>query len=402
MQKLSLFILLISISFQAIASKVNASGFGWNASDATSALQSAIMSGADTIIINKQSGNWITRPNTFFDLSNKTVIFESGIVLQAKAGAFPGSCVDGFDISRDPRYGEQLYSENIFLMDLWCDNHYRQGIYGISTQHLLVNNCLLSNSSELNFLGSYGEIKTSPGMGNVKLNNLTVSNPNGWVTLNVTDGGGSPDTSCIFDYKKYTTLPQTSVTMTAQNRIIECSSQNSILESTRVSDNKNFPVSISYSIEGSAMHGEDFSRMNGFMIIPSNQASRKDTIYVLSDNSAEGAKCIIATLDPSPLFTSTLLPRFIFVYDCITGINDTPGNKKFTIFPNPVHNIAEIDIEGDYHGFIYIFDEKGRLVLMQETNDSQNFIDATRFANGIYFIKIQIDNKIQVEKIIKL
>jgi hypothetical protein len=626
MHKLFLIALIAAMSIKVNATIVYASQFGWNANDATSAFQSAVNSAADTIVINKQNGDWITGPNIFFDLSDKTLIFEPGVVFRAKAGAFAGSgdCLlkfvrgnnikvigygatflmnkaeyaamadsewrhslsinnsgniriyglklfgsggDGIDISGDPWYGEQLYSENIVLQDLWCNNHYRQGISVISAQHLLVkncwftntsgtlpmsgvdlepdkdfhrmadvvfekcrftgnygngiqlsfhnltsastplditfkecysaenhdisnsyaaaeiavtaaereavtgkvtfdrclvensqwtavnirkpadsyitgfndcvflnvsqnhankyntpiwievsdysqpcprfggaefNDCLLSYSTNLNFLGSYGEINTSPGMGNVKLNNLTVINPNSSVTMNLTDGGGSPDTTCIFDYKKYTSPPSTTVTLSAQNRIIECSGLNSTLESNRTSDNKSFPVAVSYLIDGTAVQGEDFNQMNGFMIIPSGQVSGRDTIYVLNDKSAEGAKCIITTLNTSSLFTSSSLPLFIFVYDCITGINDINADTKFTIFPNPAHDFIEIDFDEDYQGFIQVFSERGQLVLTQKANDKVNIIDVTGFSTGVYFIKIQIDNKIHSQKIIKL
>ena len=626
MHKLLIIALSAALSIKVNATIVYASQFGWNANDATTAFQSAIRSGADTIIVDKHNGDWITGPNLFSDLSDKTIIFEQGVVLRAKAGAFTGSgdCLlkfvrgnnikvigygatflmnkaeyaamadsewrhslsinnsgnimvyglklfgsggDGIDISGDPWYGEQLYSENIVLQDIWCDNHYRQGISVISVQHLLVkncwftntsgtlpmsgvdlepdkdfhrmadvvfekcrftgnygngiqlsfhnltssstpvditfrdcysaenhdisnpyasaeiditaaereavtgkvtfdkclvensqwtavnirkpadsyltsfndcvflnvsqdvtnkyntpiwievsdyskpcprfggaefNDCLLSYSTNMNFLGSYGEINTSPGMGNVKLINLTVINPNPSVSMNVTDGGGSPDTTCIFDYKKYTSSPSTAVTLSAQNRIIECSGLNSTVESIRTSDNKNFPLAVSYSIDGTAVQGEDFSLMKGFIIIPADQDSGSDTIYVLSDKSAEGAKSIITTLKTSSLFTSSSHPLFTFVYDCITGINDISTDSKFRMFPNPAHDFIEIDFNEEYRGLIEIYNERGQKVHSQQGNDKINIINTAGFLKGIYFIKIHQNDKIDTHKIIKL
>lgn len=626
-RKIFLFILLTRLALIANASKVSASDFGWNASDATTAFQSAIKSVADTIIINKQNGDWITGPNLFFDLSEKTIIFQPGVVLRAKTGAFPanGDCLlkfvrgynikiigygavfqmnkaeyaalndgewrhnlsinnssnievyglklngsggDGMYISGDAWYGDQLYSENIILKDLWCDNHYRQGISVISVQHLHVSNCWFTNTSgtlpmsgvdlepdnelhrmvdvifdkcrftgnygngiqlsfgrltsssvpvditfrdcyssgnhdisniytpaeivvssadreavtgevtfekclveksrwtavhvrkpadsyltvfndcvfldvskdasgidntplwieitdyynpcprfggvvfndclisyttDLHFLGSYGEAATSPGMGNVKLNRLTVINPNPNVSYDATSGGGSPDTTCRFDYKTFTTSPSASINFTAYDeRIIECSGKNSTFEAIRISENKNFPVAVTYSIGGNASEGEDFSRTNGFLIIPSLHDSRRDSIYVLKDEYPENAKYIFLSLDSNPLFTSASGPQVIFVWDCITGINDIPGGNKFTIFPNPVHDFVEIDSDEDYQGFIQFFNTRGQLVLIQKVNDKVNIIDATGLRAGVYIIMIQIDNKIHSQKIIKL
>jgi hypothetical protein len=626
MKRLFLALLLMTTEINTYATSVYASGFGWNANNATSAFQAAINSSADTIIIDKQSGDWIVGPNIFFDLYDKTLIFQPGVVLKAKTGAYPenGDCLlkfvrtnnikiigygatfqmnkaeyaamadgewrhslsinnssnievyglrlngsggDGVDISGDPWYGEQLYSENIVLKDLWCDNHYRQGISVISAQHLLVkncwftntsgtlpmsgvdlepdkdfhrmvdvvfdkcrftgnsgngiqlsfhnlsiasvpvdvtfrdcylsenhdvsnpyaaaeinisaadreavtgnakferclvensqwtavsmrkpadsfsasfddcvfldvskditnfyntpiwievtdysnpcprfggavfNDCLLSYNTALNFLGSYGEINTSPGMGNVKLNNLIVVNPKSSVTINVTDGGGSPDATCTFDFHKYTATPATAVSFTAQNRIIECSDKNSILESSRTADNVNFPVAISYSIDGTALQGEDFVRLNGFMIIPANLVSQSDTIFVLKDEYGEELKSMIAVLNTSPLFTTSSFPQTITVWDCTTGLSDIAIEEIFTVFPNPTYNYLEIRFTDYYTGSIQVMNKLGQTVLSLKGQGKTNRINTSGLAKSIYFIKIQTKDRIHLKKIIKL
>jgi len=625
-QKLFFLALIIFFEINAKASKVYASDFGWNANDATNAFQSAINSNADTAIVDLQASDWVVGPNKFFDLSDKTIIFEPGVVLKAKARAFTnnGDCLinfvranrikilgygatfqmnkaeyaelndgewrhnlainssnnievyglklvgsggDGVYISGDPWYGEQLYSENIVVKDLWCDNQYRQGISVISAQHLVVmncwftntsgtlpmsgvdlepdnelhrmldvvfkrcrftgnsgngiqislqnltnmslpvditfiecyssanhdtsnpyysaeislgaaardavtgnarferclvenskwtavhirkpadsylatfddcvflnvsiekpniyntpvwievtdysnscprfggavfNDCLLSYNSELNFLGSYGEIKTSPGMGNVQFNNLTVIHPNPSVTYNATAGGGSPDASCVFDFNKYTSAPATTINFTAQNRIIECYDKNSILESIRSSDNSIFPVAISYLVDGTAVHGEDFSRMNGFMIIPSNLVSQKDTIFILQDEKDERGKTISAALYESSLFKSESMPQIIFVWDCVTGITDNPFENKITVFPNPVYDFVKIQFADYFSGTIQLINDNGQVISSIKGRDKVNTINTKGLARGMYFIKIQIDDKNYIHKIVKL
>ena len=69
---------------------VLASSFGWKSGDATEAFVDAIKSNNDIIVIDKQPGEWIIQPTRFFDLKNKTIIFESGVVLRAKPGGFNG------------------------------------------------------------------------------------------------------------------------------------------------------------------------------------------------------------------------------------------------------------------------------------------------------------------------
>ena len=66
----------------------NAGWWGFDENDATDSVQSAINSGAKTVIIPNVGRDWIVRP--LFLVSNQEVIFEDGVVLMAKLGAFRG------------------------------------------------------------------------------------------------------------------------------------------------------------------------------------------------------------------------------------------------------------------------------------------------------------------------
>ena len=68
---------------------VNASSFGWNADDSTTALQAAFDSGASKVIIDRQAGDWISRP-LFITNSNIEVVLADGVTLMAKRGEFYG------------------------------------------------------------------------------------------------------------------------------------------------------------------------------------------------------------------------------------------------------------------------------------------------------------------------
>ena len=68
---------------------INASSFGWNAEDSTSALQAAFDSGAKRVVIDRQAGDWISRP-LFITNSNIEVVFADGVTLKAKRGEFYG------------------------------------------------------------------------------------------------------------------------------------------------------------------------------------------------------------------------------------------------------------------------------------------------------------------------
>ncbi|MGQ0826976.1 MAG: T9SS type A sorting domain-containing protein [Bacteroidota bacterium] len=202
---LALSLLILSQITGAYATSIKASTFGWNATDATTAFQNAIKSSFDTVIINLQAGDWIVGPNIFTNISNKTIIFESGVVLLAKPGAYPDDrdCLLEFKKSNNLKiygYGATLkmqkaeytsgewrmglairggtniqvyglkiidsggdgvivsgirkseggipnFSEYILLKDLWSDNHRRQGLSVISAQHLKVEHCWFTNTT---------------------------------------------------------------------------------------------------------------------------------------------------------------------------------------------------------------------------------------------------------------
>ena len=67
---------------------VFASSFGFKSGDATAAFEAAINSGKSFVVIDKQSSDWVIRPTRFYDLQNMTIVFEPGVILRAKSGAF--------------------------------------------------------------------------------------------------------------------------------------------------------------------------------------------------------------------------------------------------------------------------------------------------------------------------
>jgi hypothetical protein len=204
--KTILFALALLFTAQLNASKVLASSFGFDASNATSAFQTAIQSNFDTIVVDKQPTDWKAAYNHFFDLTDRVIIFEPGVILRAIPGAFPdpGHClfrmvrchditiigyqaefimnkpeyvalndseyrhclhidnclninvfglilrdsggdglyVGGADYWNEPR----TYSENIWIEDVRCINNYRQGLSICSVQNMTVSHCQFSQT----------------------------------------------------------------------------------------------------------------------------------------------------------------------------------------------------------------------------------------------------------------
>jgi Secretion system C-terminal sorting domain/Right handed beta helix region len=201
-----IFIFSFFASKNGICSKVYASTYGYNSTNATDAFQEAINSGFDTVVIDLQTNNWNIESSHFFDLANKVIIFQQGVVLKAIAGVYADSdclfkltrcnnitligyratfkmnkpeyvllndseyrhclalvnCVnikvfgftlrdsggDGIYISGENNLGDGIsYCENITIKNVKCINNYRQGMSICSVQNMLVSNCLFTQTN---------------------------------------------------------------------------------------------------------------------------------------------------------------------------------------------------------------------------------------------------------------
>ncbi len=146
--------ILITTLFFAIQSNIHAtsilaSSFGWNGNDDTQALEDAFMSGYDTLIIDLQAGNWVSGPLIFHyedntDIHNLTVIFEAGVILEAKAGAFDDHPYDGllnfFQCTQINLfgYGATLQMNKQEYIDLNDGSQWRHGISISGCQNMKV------------------------------------------------------------------------------------------------------------------------------------------------------------------------------------------------------------------------------------------------------------------------
>ena len=182
--------------------EVAASDFGFNTDDATEALQKAIDSGAARVVVDKQDSPWIVS-KTIRLASNQEIVFEGGVGVMAKKGAFRGGG-DCLFVARDvanltlrgkatlqmrkedylkPPYkkaewrhalslrgctnvkvlgltlkesgGDGVYlgigpggttNKDIVIRDVVCDGNNRQGISVITAENLLIENTVLKNT----------------------------------------------------------------------------------------------------------------------------------------------------------------------------------------------------------------------------------------------------------------
>lgn len=185
--------------------EARADWWGFDPSDSTKQLQAAIDSGAKTLLIPRKSSPWIVHP--LFLASNQVIVLEPGTVIEAIRGGFKGrtdhllSARDKENIAiigpkavlrmhkkdyQDPskyqraewRHALALYGcrnvriegleirssggdgiylgsagrdvdfcRTIAIKDCLIDDNHRQGISVISVENLLIENCVLQNTS---------------------------------------------------------------------------------------------------------------------------------------------------------------------------------------------------------------------------------------------------------------
>jgi hypothetical protein len=83
------------------------------------------------------------------------------------------------------------------------------------------------------------------------------------------------------------------------------------------------------------------------------------------------------------------------------GIEDIENfTKNITIYPNPNSGIFTIDIENLNEANLVIYNLSGQIVLQKKLTQNLTSIDLTKFAKGMYFVKVNAANKVIVEKIV--
>ena len=188
-------------TFAAAKDEVKVSDFGWNAEDATEIVQAALDSGAKRVVFDNKGAPWIVKPVKAH--SNTDIVFEDGVELLAKKGEFHGkrdflldmsyatnSTLTGLgekggvlrmrkaDYQKPPyshsewRYALSLLgavrvkvenmsfvesggdgiclgrdAQDIVIRKCRCVENHRQGISVCSAKNLLIEDCLLVNTS---------------------------------------------------------------------------------------------------------------------------------------------------------------------------------------------------------------------------------------------------------------
>ncbi|MEI8272770.1 MAG: right-handed parallel beta-helix repeat-containing protein [Paludibacter sp.] len=97
-------------------------------------------------------------------------------------------------------------------------------------------------------------------------------------------------------------------------------------------------------------------------------------------------------------FTSVVLMRYI---DTAVG-SQFSVNKLIKIYPNPIVNQFTIELEGNNQNHAFeLLNSMGQVVFSGKIN-AKTVVNASNYARGIYFVKIEQGNSFEVKKFIKL
>jgi gluconolactonase len=80
--------------------------------------------------------------------------------------------------------------------------------------------------------------------------------------------------------------------------------------------------------------------------------------------------------------------------------NSIPDKPLVEIYPNPVQNLLYIDLSG-HTGMLEAFDITGKSLLQKEFRENNTSIDVSGLENGIYFVKVWLDNQMFTGKFVK-
>ena len=95
----------------------------------------------------------------------------------------------------------------------------------------------------------------------------------------------------------------------------------------------------------------------------------------------------------------------VTVENCTNTITENDLNKNIKVYPNPTSGILNVNVVGSNNEFnLQLINLNGRIIYSDKVNSSQGGmskqIDLSRFAKGVYFVRLFNSNQNSNKKII--
>ena len=138
------------------------------------------------------------------------------------------------------------------------------------------------------------------------------------------------------------------------------------------------------------------------------QVSFQNALAAEAAMTGNGADNVEAIFKGEGMHNECVLPSLTDAFDwfeslkteCTTGLNDM-SIKGFKLYPNPVKDIFNIEVNQEGSYVVIIRDHFGRRVISIESSFQTEEIDVSKLAVGPYFVEVQIKNRREVLKFIK-
>lgn len=88
------------------------------------------------------------------------------------------------------------------------------------------------------------------------------------------------------------------------------------------------------------------------------------------------------------------------VVNC-TGLNEQSNALSFGLYPNPAANEVSLDFNNNSSKNVVVYDMTGKAVLTVNSNEAVVKMNVSALSQGVYFVKIQSNNRTEVAKLIK-
>jgi FG-GAP-like repeat/RTX calcium-binding nonapeptide repeat (4 copies) len=295
---------------------VYADAYGFNASDATTALQAAIDSGADRVIVRNQGTPWLIS-KTIQLKSNQEIRFEPDVVVRAKSGSF---------LKNDLPLFQALGINNIKLVG--------EG-EGVRQATLAMNKNEFSVTSN-----SYGHIIGIEGTDNFTISGLTLTGAGGdGIIVDAYSYGQPIPVPNTLNYSDHGLIDNVTAINNRRNGLSVISAQNLIIQNSKFinSSDENPATGIDFE--------PDFSYNRLSNIIVSN--------VDISGNQGNGLSFSLTALDNNSTPTSITIDGATIDNNGSTGIKvetyqtpTHPNSNNPNSTPNGVINISNVTIAG--------------------------------------------------------
>lgn len=94
----------------------------------------------------------------------------------------------------------------------------------------------------------------------------------------------------------------------------------------------------------------------------------------------------------------------VLVFNCITGMSENETENIIEVYPSPAQDnihIKNIPVQSESKNEVQVLSVNGQILLEQKIENSEVSINTKEFASGLYLLRINAGNKIQIKKFIK-